>query len=118
MSRLNRQPRGFLAFYPRIRGTRARQSPIPKRQETNWPPDTEDGVQPEDKRTVADVWDQYLRLVLKPLLVAEKQKDDDHRSANEMVIEVLREKTGLAQDLYEPIHCFNPLPFMAGTRSL
>ena len=36
--------------------------------------DTEDRVHPENKRAVADVWNQCLRFVLEPFLITKEQK--------------------------------------------
>src|ERR1700730_5983642 len=51
-------------------------------------------MQPENQRAVADIRDQYLRFVLEPFLVPEEQEDDDHRGADDVVVEILtREPT-------------------------
>src|SRR5260370_109052 len=59
------------------------------RFEVSVTPNDNNGIHPGDKRDVADVGDQCLRLVVKPFLIPEKQEDDHHRNPNEMVIKVL-----------------------------
>jgi hypothetical protein len=44
--------------------------------------DAENRVHPSNKRAVADIWNQYLRLVLKPFLIPKEQKYDYHRCTN------------------------------------
>jgi hypothetical protein len=53
------------------------------------------------KRTVTDIGYQHLGLVLKPLLISEKQKFDLHRCAKQVVIKVRGEKTRPGQDVDE-----------------
>src|SRR5262245_45233899 len=44
--------------------------------------DTENRIHPKNKRAVADIGNQCLRLVLEPFLIAKKEEYDDHRCAN------------------------------------
>jgi hypothetical protein len=67
--------------------------------------DAERGIHPPDQRTVADIRDKHPRFVLEPLLVTEEQKDDHHRGANDVVIEILREQAGSAQYPDKRIQC-------------
>src|SRR5262245_40056646 len=53
---------------------------------------------------VADVRDQSLRLEVKPLLVSEEQKHDDQRCASHMVVNIVCEKSALAQTSDECLH--------------
>ena len=48
---------------------------------------------------IADIGYQYLRFIDEPLLISEKQKYDDHRSAKEVVIEILFQEAGFRQQL-------------------
>src|SRR5262249_23646730 len=59
----------------------------------------ENRVQPENKRAVADEWDQRFRLVLEPFLVPEEHEDEHHRRTDQVVVEVVSEKAGFFQDL-------------------
>lgn len=54
----------------------------------------EQWIQPPDQRPVADEGDQSFEFVWKPLLVAEEQKHDHHRGADDVVVEILREQAG------------------------
>src|SRR5262249_747005 len=46
-----------------------------------------------------------LRLILKLFLIPKEQKDEHHRCANQVVIEIALEETGPSQDLDERVHC-------------
>ena len=77
--------------------------------------DSEHRVEPEDEGSVADEGYQHLRLVLEPFLVAEEQKDDDHRSAYEVIVQVFLQKTEPEivekQDFHGILPCdFLPMP--------
>src|SRR6266550_2331100 len=109
MKNMNQRPQEFLIFYSRILRTRARQTTIPKPPRTNWPPDAENRVHPRNQRAVADIRDQYLRLILKPLLIPKKQENNYHRCANQVVIKIVFENTELNQCIYKNLHHFTPL---------
>jgi hypothetical protein len=53
---------------------------------------------------MADLRDQSLSLILKPLLITEEQKDDHHRGASEMVIQILLEDAELNHNACDQIH--------------
>jgi uncharacterized protein (UPF0332 family) len=53
---------------------------------------------------VADIRNQCLRLIVKPLLIPKEREDDHHRCANQMVIKIFFEKTELRQNLDKQIH--------------
>jgi hypothetical protein len=40
-------------------------------------------------------WNEALRLIVKPLLIPEEEINDDHRCANQVVVEIVFEKTEL-----------------------
>jgi hypothetical protein len=78
---------------------------------------------------MAYVWDQPLRLerwqpsrsstrVLKPLLITEKQADDHHRGAREMVIQIALEDTELNQNACDQIHRAVPLVYFCAFQRL
>src|SRR5207245_3858657 len=78
--------------------------PFRNPQEPAGTPNAESRVHPRSKRAVADKRDQRLRLVIKPFLIPKEQKDEHHRCANQVVIEISLEETGLGQDLDERVH--------------
>ncbi|SRR6266436_7423567 len=65
-------------FYSRILKTRACQTPFRNPQKPTGLPDAENRVHPKNERAVADIRNQYLRLVLKPFLIPKKQEYDYH----------------------------------------
>jgi hypothetical protein len=71
---------------------------------THWLPGRRKPGTSRKKRAVADERDQRLRLVLEPLLVSEKQEDEHHRRADEVVVKIIFEKAGLGQDLDQGVH--------------
>jgi hypothetical protein len=94
-----RAPRipNFLFQNPRNKSAPNSHSETPKNQLAPRMP--ENRVHPRNKRAVADIRNQCLRLVLKPFLVPEKQKYDHHRCPYQVVIKVFSEKTRLSQDI-------------------
>src|SRR5207249_8048498 len=52
----------------------------------------------------ADVGNQHLRLIFEPLLVPEEQEENDHRRANQVIVEVVFEEAELDQYVAEPVH--------------
>jgi hypothetical protein len=57
---------------------------------------------------VGKEWDEALRLIVKPFLIAKEEIDDQHRRANEVVIQIIFEEAELSQNHSEnvdkPIH--------------
>src|SRR5262249_6349760 len=86
----------FLFQNPKNKSAAISHSETPKNQLV--PPDAENRVHPKNKRAVADIRNQRLRLIFKPFLIPKEQKDQYHRCANQMVIEI-------GQDLDERVHC-------------
>src|SRR5215471_21725293 len=78
--------------------------PLRQAQEPARSLDAEYGVHPRNQWAVADKWNQHFRLVREPLLVPEEQEENDHRAANEVIVEVLFEETELEQGLDERVH--------------
>jgi hypothetical protein len=52
---------------------------------------TEHRLHPRNQRSIADIGNENLCLVFKQLLIAKEQKDNKHREAQQMVVEVLLE---------------------------
>src|SRR4029077_16479366 len=69
-----RAPRipNFLFQNPKNKSAPNNHSETPKNQLA--PPDPENRVHPRNKRTVGDIRNQCLRLILKPFLIPKKQK--------------------------------------------
>ena len=53
---------------------------------------------------MADVRDQCLRLILKPLLISKKKKNDHHRCTDQVVIKIVFEDADLSQQIGKVIH--------------
>src|SRR5215471_16384721 len=53
----------------------------------------ENRVHPGDQRTIFEKRDQILGFVRKPFLVSKEEVDDDHRCANQVVVEIFFEDT-------------------------
>jgi hypothetical protein len=51
--------------------------------------DAENEVHPGNERTVTNVWDKYLCLVVEPFLIAKKQENDHHRCSQQMVVKIV-----------------------------
>src|SRR5205807_5552892 len=77
-------------------------SEAPRNQLAPRTPNT--GYKPENKRAIADERNERLRLVRKPLLVAEEREDQHHRCADQVQVAVALEQAGLSQDLDESVH--------------
>jgi hypothetical protein len=82
-------------------------SETPRNQLAHRTPKT--GYIQKDKRTIADVRNQHLRLVLEPLLIPKEQEYDYHRCTNQVVIKIFLEQAGLSQDIYDRVHSLAPL---------
>jgi hypothetical protein len=78
--------------------------PLHDAQEYAAATDAEDGIDPENKRTVADVGDQDLSFVLEPFLIPKQQEYDHHRRPNEMVVEISFQEAGPCQCARQLIH--------------
>lgn len=57
---------------------------------------------------MTDVRNESLGLVVKPLLVAEEQKNDDHRSADEVVVKIRFQNSEPYQSLCYKVHVYIP----------
>ncbi len=67
--------------------------PLRNAQEISGTANAENWVHPKNQGAVADIRNQRLRLILKPLLISEKEEDDYHRGAKQMIVKVLLENT-------------------------
>lgn len=85
-------------------GQECTENPFGNSQEQGGTSDTEHRIHPEGKRAMAYVRDQPLSFIRKPLLIAEKQIDDHHRGAEEMVIQISFEDSELNQHGCDQIH--------------
>ena len=54
---------------------------------------------------MTDVGEQSLRLIIEPFLIAEEEKNDDHRCTKQVVIEIILENTELNQGLTRRLAC-------------
>src|SRR4029077_7514599 len=91
-------------LFPEATEQECPEQPLGNSQEPSGASDTEHGIHPEDQRAMAYVRDQPLRLVLKPLLITEEEKDDHHRCAGEMVAQIFLEDAHLNQNVGDQIH--------------
>jgi hypothetical protein len=57
-----------------------------------------------EMNVAVEVMAPHLCLVFEPFLVAEKHEYEDHRAADQVVIEILREQTGLRQQFGNRVH--------------
>src|SRR6266850_1289053 len=92
------------SLVPESQEQEQRERPLRHAEKPARAPDAEDGVHPRNQRAVADIGNQHLCLVLEPLLVPEEQEENDHRRANQVVIEVLFEQAELDERADEPVH--------------
>ena len=80
--------------------------PFGNAQKPARPADAEHRIHPENQRAILNEWNQDLRLVGKPFLVAKSQNEEHHRGPDEMVVEVFGHKTRLRQRANDRIHNF------------
>src|SRR5262249_10656958 len=78
--------------------------PFPCTEEPTGSSVTKDGIHPGNKRAVFKKRDERLHFVIEPLLVAEEQEKHHHGCANQVVIEVPREKARLKHDVAYCVH--------------
>jgi hypothetical protein len=69
----------------------------------------EDWDQPEDQRAVSDEWGDLLRLEAKPLLIAKDVKRENHRRANQAVIQIAAKHTASRKIENKRVHDVVPL---------
>ena len=88
-------PRITQLLVPKSQKQQHAERPFGNAEKPTGPAEAEDGIEPENQRAIADVGDQDLRLIREPFLITKSQKDKHHRCADEMVVEVSGEKSGL-----------------------
>jgi hypothetical protein len=76
------------ALIPEAEEQERAEQPLGDAEEPAGATDAEDRIEPEDQRTVADIGNQDLGLVLEPFLIAEEQEDDHHRGAEDVIVEI------------------------------
>src|SRR5262249_12583535 len=89
---------------PEAKKQKRTEQPFGNAQEPTGAADAECGVEPEDQWPVADIGDQHLGLVFEPFLVAEEQEDDDHRCADDVVVEVFSGEPAVGEAIDDEIH--------------
>src|SRR5262249_27824073 len=80
----------FLPLYKR---------PFRNAQKPSGTPDAENRVYPGNERAIADIWDQCLPFIGKPLLIPKKQENNYHRCVNQVVIKIVFRNTQLFHSL-------------------
>src|SRR5262245_38980035 len=103
--------REFPIACARIRGTTAARTTTPTRRHPARSLEAEHRVHPEEQRTVADIRNQHLRLVVEPLLVPKKQEEKDQRASHQVVVEVFSQQTEPDQALISKFMIGNLLPW-------
>src|SRR5215471_16660713 len=87
-------PRDSQSLIPEAQEQERAEQPFRNTQEPACPSDAKRGIEPENERSVADIGDQHLSFVLKPLLVAKGQEYEHHRRSDEMIVDVTLENAG------------------------
>src|SRR4029077_8658630 len=96
------------SLVPKPQKQQRAECPFGNAQKPTGSADAKHRIQPENQRTIANKWDQDLRLIGEPLLVTKSQKDKHHRCPDEMVVEVSGEQPRPRQDVSERVHSFTP----------
>jgi hypothetical protein len=104
----------FMAYFKSlgVKGFRVRESyqyesskgPFRDSQKPTSTSNSENWIHPGDERSVTDVRNERLSLILEPLLVSEEQEDQDHRSSEHMILDFTAQNPIPVAQLDEIVH--------------